>query len=228
MTTPSAPPPPPVSESASKYLPAFERVLANQQRRHVIELVTVGVLALVAMYGWQHHAEALERRLAIVAQERAAAVTDAQKQYASAVAWQKREWTARDSLKRQRAVTDSLRLHPREFVFREAAVHDTVHDVPLASAVPLPTPPVGVPLVAASEYDALGQSCARERHDCTATLAAADSNAAHLAKLAYDRQDEAKASHTLYLACERKDFRDKLVFGIGGAIGGFVIGVAKP
>jgi hypothetical protein len=222
MTTP---PQTPSTEPAAKYLPAFERVLHEQQVRHVIELTLVGVLALVGMGVWERHSAELERRLATVSAERAAAVTDAQKQTAAYTAAVKREFFAHDSLTRQRAITDSIRAHPREFVWR-VPVHDTVRVPPLADAVPMP--PAGVPLVTAQDYDALGQSCARERHDCTATLAAADSANAHLAKLAFDRQDEAKTATTLYMACERKDFRDKLVFGIGGAIGGFVIGVARP
>jgi hypothetical protein len=227
MTTPT-PPATPSTESASKYLPAFERVLKQQQTQHIIELVIIGVLATIVMIIWQHHAADLERRLAAVSAERTAAISDAQRQTTAYTAAVRREFFAHDSLTRQRAITDSMRLHPREFYFRVPgpAVHDTVTMPALADS--LPQPPSGVPLVTASQYDALGQSCVRERHDCTATLAAADSANAHLAKLAFDRQDEAKTATTLYMACERKDFRDKLVFGIGGAIGGFVIGVAKP
>jgi hypothetical protein len=220
---PSKPPPAADPSIAALVLASSEKQLAEMHQSHALTLVIIAIACIVvfALTGKSiGDAEAAAKAWHAKADT---AVTEA-------AHWKVSEWKARDAM-RQHILADSIAaLHVVRYAIPRA-VHDTLrlHDtVTVGSAVPLPEPPPGQPLVLASVFDAQGKACTRERHDCDAALAAADSAKAYLQKLAFDRQDETKATQKLYGACERRDLRDKIMFGIGGIVVGFGVGAAHP
>jgi hypothetical protein len=229
---PSKPPPAADPSIAALVLASSEKQLAEMHQSHALTLVIIAIASIVvfALTG-----KSIGDAQNAVKEWKAKADTAV----TAAAYWKVREYRARDSMRVHRAA-DSVQgarvqryaIPVQRVVHDVRVVHDTVHDQPTsvqaASAVPLPEPPPGQPLVLASVFDAQGKACTRERHDCDAALAAADSAKAYLQKLAFDRQDETKATQKLYGACERRDLRDKIIFGVGGIVVGFGVGAAHP
>jgi hypothetical protein len=223
---PSKPPPAADPSIAALVLASSEKQLAEMHQSHALTLAIVAIACIVvfALTG-----KSIGDAQNAVKEWKAKADTAV----TAAAYWKIREYRARDSLRVHRAADSVQGAHVVRYAIpAPRVIHDTrvVHDTvpPLASAVPLPEPPPGQPLVLASVFDAQGKACTRERHDCDAALAAADSAKAYLQKLAFDRQDESKATQKLYGACERRDLRDKIMFGIGGIVVGFGVGAAHP
>jgi hypothetical protein len=220
---PSKPPPAADPSIAALVLASSEKQLAEMHQSHALTLVIIAIACIVvfALTGKSiGDAEAAAKAWHAKADT---AVTEA-------AHWKVSEWKARDVMRKHLAADSLAALHVVRYAVPRP-MHDTtrIHDtVTVGSAVPLPAPPPGQPLILASAFDAQGKACKRERADCDAALAASDSAKAYLQKLAFDRQDEAAADHKLYLACKREDLRDKLLFGAGGVILGYGVGAAHP